>query len=122
MKTFIEAAGIECGKAFFSFRDHGYRNLIAGLSFHHVMVQDELMLVFQDAHFDSQLNRYACFTFADPFGVGFKNGAYFLFVRNDFAFDNTTVNLACLALDVLEVAFNFNLLQQPARSSRSQLG
>ena len=77
MKAFIEAAGIEHGKAFFSLRDHGYRNLIIGLSCHHVMVQDELMLVFQDAHFDAQLNRHTCFAFADPLGVGFKNGEYF---------------------------------------------
>jgi hypothetical protein len=67
MKTFIEAAGIEYGKAFFSLLDHSYRNLIIGLPFHHMKVQDELMLVSQDAHFDAQLNRHTYFAFTDPF-------------------------------------------------------
>jgi hypothetical protein len=71
-----QSCRLEYGKAFFSFRDHSYRNLIISLSFHHMMVQDELMLVFQNAHFDAQLNRHTCFAFADPLGMWFKNGEY----------------------------------------------
>jgi hypothetical protein len=46
-----------------------------------VHMQDELMLVFQDAHFDTQLNRYACFTFTYPYGIWLKYGEYFFGIR-----------------------------------------
>ena len=66
------------------------------------MMQDELILVFQDAYFDTQLNRHTCFTFANPFDAGFKNGEYFLFVRNDFAFNDAMFDLVDLAFGVLQ--------------------
>jgi len=71
MKAFAKLQALSW-ESVFSFCDHGYCNLIIGLFFHHVMMQDELMLVFQDAYFDTQLNRHAGLTFAYPFGVRLK--------------------------------------------------
>lgn len=93
MKAFVGATGVEFGKAFFSFSDYRYCNLTIGLFFHYVMMQDELILVFQDAYLT-------------PSSTG--TPALPLFIHSAFS--------------VFDVAFNFNLLEQLSRCSRGQFG
>jgi len=57
---------------------HLNRDLIIRLLLHHLMVQDELVLVFKDAHLDTQFNGDAGFAFADPFVWGSKMEKTFL--------------------------------------------
>ncbi len=85
MKAFVKAAGIHGGKVFSGFGDHAYCNTIIGLFCHAVMMQDEWVLTFQNADFDTQLNRH-----------------------NGFALDDSAFDLADLTLCVLDVAFDFN--------------
>ncbi len=108
MKAFVEAAGVEGGKTFSGFGDDVCCNTIIGLFYHDVMVQNELMLVFQNADSDTQLNWHTGFAFADPFGMRLKNGKYFFCVRNGFALDDSAFDLADLTLCMPDVAFDFN--------------
>ena len=88
MKAFVKAAGVKTGEAFPGFGDHLHRNTSIGLFGHDVMMQNKLMLIFQNTDFDAQLNRYTSFTLADPFGMRLKNREHFLFVQNGFTLDD----------------------------------
>jgi len=64
------------------------------------MVQNELVLVFQDADLDAQLHGDARLAFADPFGVRLEDREYFLVVRDDFSENDPASRLVDLACGV----------------------
>jgi hypothetical protein len=104
MKALVDAAGIQLGEACFRFCRHRYRHLIVGLSLHDLMMQDELMLVFQDADHDAQLDRDAGLALADPFGVRLKHREHLILVRNGFAKHHGSPGLFDLTLGVTHEA------------------
>lgn len=67
------------------------------------MVQDKTVLIFDDSHPQSQLDRYAGLAFTDPFGMGLKNGKDFLGMRNGFTLQDPTTNLVDLPLGMRQV-------------------
>jgi hypothetical protein len=73
METFIKTASVKTGEASPGFGDHVHRNTSIGLFCHDMMMQNKLMLVFQNTDFDAQFNRHTGFVLADPFGMWFKN-------------------------------------------------
>ena len=87
-----------------------------------MMMQDELVLVFQNACLETQLNRHTRFAFTDPFGVGFKNGEYFFRVGNDFSFEHAACDLIDLAASMLAITFDFKLQESLGGSGGDQLG
>ena len=68
MKAFVETAGAQVREAPFRRRHHRHRDLIVGDLLHDLMMQNELVLVFQYANLDAQLNRNVSLAFADPLG------------------------------------------------------
>jgi hypothetical protein len=48
MKAFVKAAHVEFGQSLLGLKNHLLRDLIVTLLLHHLAVQDELMLVFDD--------------------------------------------------------------------------
>lgn len=123
MKIFVETAGVENRKAFPALNGHGKRNLIISLSLHHVMMQDEPVLVFQNASFlETRFNRHACLAFTDPVSMGFENEAYFFLMGNYFAFEHTARDPVNLADSVLAITFGFKLQKSLGEGVGDQSG
>ena len=110
MKALVETARIQFGEPLFRLHHHLQRHLFIGLLLHHAMMQDELVLVFKDAHLDSQLHWNTGFAFTDPFGVRLKDGEHLLVMRDDPALNDTASDLVDLAIRMLHEAFNLKLL------------
>src|SRR5450830_289907 len=122
VKAFVKAAYIEFGEARASLGDHPYGDFIVRLVLHHLVVQDELVLVFQNADLDAKLHRNTRLAFADPLGVGLEDGEDFLSVRDDFTLDHATLDLIDLTHCVGDEAFNLDFLGQLKGGLRSLLG
>ena len=67
------------------------------------MVQDEAVLIFDDRHPQAQLDRYAGFAFADPFGMGLKDGKDLLGMWYRFTAQDPATNLIDLPLGMRQV-------------------
>ena len=98
------------------------RDLLVSDFLHHHVVQDELVLVFQNAHLEPKLHGNACFAFADPLGVGLEYGEHFLSMRDDFTLDNATLDLVNLAHRVSHEAFDLGFPDQINGISKTLLG
>ena len=75
------------------------------------------MLVFEDAHLDAQLHGDTGFAFADPFGVGLKDGEDFFVMQDAFTLNDTPVgliNLAYVRIPVNVTADSGNVTGIPA--------
>ena len=68
------------------------------------MMQDEPIAVFEHTHPQPQLDRNSRLPFADPFGVGLKNGEYFLFMGNDLPLNDPPADLIDLADGMNDIA------------------
>src|SRR5450759_536521 len=121
MKTFVEATRIQLRKALFRRHHHRHRRLIIRGLLQNLMMQDELMLVFQYAHLDAQLDWNTRLAFADPFGVRFKYREYLLGMRDDFAHYHATPRLLNLAYRVSHKPFNLEVLHNAELTGQSAL-
>jgi len=101
----------------FALEEQDNGSLAIRFLFHHPMMQNKLMLVFQHAHFQSQLNRNACFAFRNPFRIGFKNRKNLLIVGNGFPLYDPAFYLIKLAVGMGHVIFYFNHFN-PLRDGR----
>lgn len=93
VEAFVKAGNAQFGEALTRCFDHFNRYGVIGLFFHDVVMEDEPVLVFHDADPESQFDRYAGLTFADPFGMGLEDGKDFFFMGDGFALDNPAVYL-----------------------------
>ena len=121
MEPFVEAANVELGEARFRLSDHRHRNLFVSRFGHDLMMQNELVLVFENAHLEPQFLRNTGLAFADPFGVGFKDREYFFSVADHFTQNDAALDLVDLTQRVLHEAFNFELLRDIEHVGVSQL-
>lgn len=103
VEALVKAHGLYCRKAGLGVFDQGHGDLIVRGFYHDLMVQDEAVLIFDDRHPQAQLDRYAGLAFADPFGMGLKNGKDFFTVRNGFALQDPATNLVDLPLGVRQI-------------------
>ena len=82
MEAFVKTTGVKTGELVLCGFNHRYGYfVISGVSAD-LAVQDKAMAVFHDADPQAQFNRDTGFAFADPFGVGLKQGKDFLVMGN----------------------------------------
>jgi hypothetical protein len=84
-------------KPLLRFLDHSDRYIHIDFLLHNPVMKNKAMLIFDNAHQDTQFDRHPRFSFADPFGIRFKNGKDFFWVRNLFALNNPAINLIDLS-------------------------
>ena len=110
MEALVETARIQIGEPLFRLHHHRQRHLFIRLLLHHAMMQDELVLVFQDADLDSQLHWNTGLAFTDPFGMRLKDREHFVFMRDHVTLNDSAFDLVDLAIRMLHEAFNLKLL------------
>jgi len=90
---------------------HRHRHGFVAFAWHDPMMQDETILIFQDAHIQAQFHRHAGFPFADPLGVFLEQGEDLLLMRNRLPLEHPSVDLIDLSMGMLDKAFHGGTLR-----------
>ena len=82
------------GESFFGFFDYFHCHLVIGLPAHHLMVEDETVMVFDDVDSESEFHRHSRLALADPLGVGLEDGEDFFMMGDGFVHEDPADDLA----------------------------
>ena len=92
--TLVPTDDRKIGESFFGLVDYFHGHLLIGLRAHHLVVEDELMLVFDDVDPEPKFHRHSGLALADPLGVRLEYGEDFFMMRNTFVEVNPADDLA----------------------------
>src|SRR5215217_8254611 len=98
VEPFVHARAANSVEPLLRFFDYCHGDGVIRDAFHHLMIQDEALLVLDHAHPQSELHRNACLALADPLRMWLEQGEDFLFVRNALTLQYSTLNLVDLPL------------------------
>ena len=82
--TLVPADDRKIGESFFGSFNYFHSHLVFGLPAHHLMVEDETVMVFEDVDPESKFHWYSRLALADLHGVGLKDGEGFFMMRDGF--------------------------------------
>ena len=100
VEPFVHAHAVKIVESFLCALDDGHGDGVIGSALHHLMVQDEAVLVLDHAHSQAKLHRNAGLALADPLCMRLEQGEDLLLVRNVLTLQHPTVNLVDLPLGV----------------------
>ncbi len=73
----VPAYGCMIGESIFGFNDYFHGKILIGLPAHHLMMEDETVMVFDDVDSELEFHRHSSLAFANPLGVGLEDGEDF---------------------------------------------
>ncbi len=111
-RTPIKTTLFQTGKPSLRPFHYGHGNRLITFSFHESMMQDIPILVFHNTGIQSQFDRYPRFPFANPLGVGLKEGEDLFLVGNRLALEHPPVDLIDLAMGMAHKADDLFLLDR----------
>ena len=98
MEPFVHAHAVKSAESLLRFLDDWHGDGVIRNALHHLMVQDEAVLVLDHAHTQAELHRNAGLALADPLCMRLEQGEDLLLVRNVLALQHPTFNLVDLPL------------------------
>ena len=110
VEPLVHADAAQRSKTLLGLLDDVHRDRVIGGLLHHLVVQDEPVLVFDDARAQAQFHRNSCFALDDPIRMRLEQGEDLLCVRNALALQYPATDLIDLAHGVAHELVEF--LQQ----------
>lgn len=105
VESLVHADTDQLRETFAGLLDHRYDDLIVGGLFHHLVMENETILIFEHAHAQSELHRYTGLALADPLGMRLEDREHFLFMGDRLALEDTPADLVDLPLGMDNVGF-----------------